>query len=91
MSFALPSNGLSLLSPTRFSEVYIHDINTLNGMTSQTILPFIAPATTLSLSLSSSRSNPNGSQSSDRPGVPSSFALKAHDPGCRAVFGKDLL
>jgi hypothetical protein len=37
MSFALPSNGLSVLSPTRSSEVYIQEINTLKGMTSQTV------------------------------------------------------
>src|SRR5215510_7824701 len=49
-SFALPSNGFSVLSPTRTSEVYIQEINTLKGMTSQTMLPLITPST-LSLRL----------------------------------------
>jgi hypothetical protein len=34
-----PSNGFSVLSPTRSSEVYIQEIKTLNGMTSQTMCP----------------------------------------------------
>src|SRR5215510_704129 len=60
-SFALPSNGFSVLSPTRTSEVYIQEINTLKGMTSQTMLPLITPST-LSLSLSNSLSKPKGSR-----------------------------
>jgi hypothetical protein len=60
-SFAPPSNGFSVLSPTRSSEVYIHEISTLKGMTSQTMFPLITPST-LSLSLSNSLSNPNGSR-----------------------------
>src|SRR4029453_12685601 len=60
-SFALPSNGFSVLSPTRSSEVFIQEINTLNGMTSQTMFPLITPST-LSLSLSNSLSNPKGSR-----------------------------
>src|SRR5262249_23920963 len=60
-SFAPPSNGFSVLSPTRSSEVYIHEINTLKGMTSQTMFPLITPST-LSLSLSNSLSNPKGSR-----------------------------
>ena len=58
-SFGLPSNGFSVLSPTRSSEVYIQEINTLKGMTSQTMFPLITPST-LSLSLSNSLSNPKG-------------------------------
>ena len=42
-SFAFPSNGFSVLSPTRSSEVYIQEINTLKGMTSQTMFPLITP------------------------------------------------
>jgi hypothetical protein len=60
-SFALPSNGLSVLSPTRSNEVYIQEINTLKGVTSQIIFPFITPST-LSLSLSNSLSKPKGSR-----------------------------
>jgi len=60
-SFAFPSNGFSVLSPTCSSEVYIQEINTLKGMTSQTMFPFITPST-LSLSLSNSVSNPKGSR-----------------------------
>src|SRR5215468_8814500 len=60
-SFGLPSNGFSVLSPTRSREVYIHEINTLKGMTSQTMFPLIAPST-LSLSFSNSPSNPKGSR-----------------------------
>src|SRR5262245_16142912 len=60
-SFAFPSNGFSVLSPTRSSEVYIQEINTLKGMTSQTMFPLITPST-LSLSLSNSLSNPKGSR-----------------------------
>ena len=61
MSLGLPSNGLSVLSPTRPSEVYIQEINTLKGMTSQTMCPLITPPT-LSLRLSNSLSNPKGSK-----------------------------
>src|SRR5687767_4461648 len=45
MSFALPSNGLSVLSPTRSSDMYIQEINTLKGMTSQTRFPLVTPST----------------------------------------------
>src|SRR5262245_52947825 len=60
-SFAFPSNGFSVLSPTRSNEVYIQEMNTLKGMTSQTMLPFITPAT-LAVSLSNSVSSPKGSR-----------------------------
>src|ERR1700709_20249 len=58
-SFAPPSNGFSVLSPTCSSEVYIHDTITLNGTSSHIMLPCRKPLTP-SLSLSNSFSKPNG-------------------------------
>jgi hypothetical protein len=38
-SFALPPNGFSVLSPTRSSEVYIQEINTLKGRPARPCFP----------------------------------------------------
>ena len=42
-SLAPPSNGFSVLSPTCSSDVYTHEIKTLNGITNHTIYPFKTP------------------------------------------------
>src|SRR5258705_1409776 len=60
-SFGLPSNGFSVLSPTCSNEVNTQEIKTLNGITNHTIFPCQNPVI-LSLSLSNSPSNPNGSR-----------------------------
>jgi len=98
MSFALPSNGLSVLSPTRPSEVYTQEINTLKGMTSQTMCPLITPST-LSLRLSNSLSKPKGSRKQnnfrkkelmDANCLGYGKSLIRSHLGCLAAGGKDL-